>query len=74
MSYLDCPVCLRQVSSIERWRGLYVCNPCIKKYEKIEFLIQNGQVLNSVAMRNIVQMFGKEELEAIKSSVKVKIQ
>lgn len=65
---LSCPVCIRQVSCIEKWRGIYLCTPCRKKYEKIEFLIKNGQVLNTAAIRSIIVQFGQEEVKEIKKA------
>lgn len=63
---LQCPVCEKVVYSISRWRGLYICTPCIKKYEKIELLIKNGQVLQGPQLQAVLSFFGSEEIKQIK--------
>lgn len=68
-----CPVCQRQTSNIERWRGYYLCAPCANKYEKIDEMIKNGQVLTPSQLDDILSTFGKEELEVIKNSKTVRL-
>jgi hypothetical protein len=65
---LFCPVCEKVVYSISRWRGLYLCTPCFKKYEKIEALIQHGQVLAGPKLQAVLKFFGEEELANIKNA------
>jgi hypothetical protein len=65
---LHCPVCEHWVTIIEKWRGLYLCTPCRKKYEKIESLIRDGQVLDHQSLQSILRYFGNGEMHNIKES------
>jgi hypothetical protein len=72
MDWLTCPVCDRGVISISRWRGIYLCEQCMKKFEKIERIISNGQVLEGPALHSVLKHFGQEEVEVIRESDTVK--
>ena len=69
-----CPVCERMVRKIEKWRHIYICVPCLDKFEKIEEILKSGQFLDEAHLREIVNQFGKTELDKIKNSESVHIR
>jgi len=68
MNIKKCPVCERGVSHLEKWRGIYVCVPDIKKFEKIEAILKSGQYLNSEQLNEVLIEFGDKELKSIEES------
>jgi len=69
-----CPVCERMVSKIEKWRNIYICVPCIDKFEKIEGLLKDGQYLDQIKLDEVLREFGENELQKIKDSESVHIR
>jgi len=70
-SRIECPVCDRLTSVIRKWRGLYICTPCISKFEKIEKAIADGQVLDTRKLETILHYFGDKELREIEASATI---
>ena len=70
---LTCPVCEIGVRLILKWRGIYLCTPCKCKFEKIEKMIEVGQVLSGRRLNSVLRYFGESELEKIEDSETVHI-
>jgi acetyl-CoA carboxylase beta subunit len=68
---LCCPICVHRVYLLEKWKGIYLCTPCRKKYEKIEAIIREGQVLDHQSLNSILRYFGPDEMAKIEESTTV---
>ena len=71
---IPCPVCERMCAHIKKWRGIYICSPCSNKFEKIEKIIKEGQILNGKKLETILREFGPEEMEEIKKASNILVK
>jgi len=62
------------VSQFEKWKHVYICVPCTRKWEKIDDILKNGQYLDEIKLAHVLSQFGDSELDEIKGSEYVHIK